>query len=88
MQKITIAFPYFRNGVSTMTVRELFNFITDLSITTENLDEYLERAMQISSQRSHTEVSEKEKIDEEVSVWYLPPSINCKPTATVYIRSY
>ena len=56
----------FRNGVSTMTVKELFDFITDLSITEENLDEYLDRAMQISSQRSHHEVSEQEKIDEEV----------------------
>ena len=49
-----------------MTVKELFDFITDLSITEENLDEYLDRAMQISSQRSHHEVSEQEKIDEEV----------------------
>ena len=51
-----------------MTIKELFDFITDLSITAENLDEYLERAMQISSQRSHTEITEKEKIDEEVNV--------------------
>ena len=49
-----------------MTLKELFDFITDLSITAENLDEYLDRAMQISSQRSHHEVSEQEKIDEEV----------------------
>ncbi len=50
-----------------MTVKELFDFITDLSITVDNLDEYLDRAMQISAQRSHQETSQQEKVDEEVS---------------------
>ena len=50
-----------------MTVKELFDFITDLSITVENLDAYLQRAMQISSQRSHHDLTEQEKIDEEVT---------------------
>ncbi len=51
-----------------MTVKELFDFITDLAITAHNLDEYLERAMKISSERSHHEVTEQEKIDEEVKI--------------------
>ncbi len=52
-----------------MTVKELFDFITDLAITENNLDEYLERAMIISSERSHHDVTEQEKIDEEVLIW-------------------
>ncbi len=51
-----------------MTVRELFDFVTDLAITAHNLDAYLERAMTISAERSHEEVSEQSKIDEEVGV--------------------
>ena len=50
-----------------MTIKELFDFVTDLSITSDNIDDYLERAMTISSQRTIDEISEQEKIDEEVS---------------------
>lgn len=49
-----------------MTVKELFDFITDLNITQENINSYLEHAMAISSSRSPDERSAKEKIDEEV----------------------
>ena len=49
-----------------MTIKELFDFITDLSITEENIDEYLDKAMSISSSRTYQDVSEQEKIDEEV----------------------
>ncbi|XP_055886100.1 serine/threonine-protein kinase RIO1-like isoform X1 [Biomphalaria glabrata] len=55
-----------RKNVPTMTVKELFEFVTDSSITTENIDAYLEQAMKISSERSAEEISEQEKIDEEV----------------------
>ncbi len=55
-----------RNAVCTMTVKELFDFITDVSITTDNLDAYLEHAMEVTSQRTVEEVSAQEKVDEEV----------------------
>ncbi len=56
-----------------MTIKELFDFITDLSINPDNMDDYLDRAMEISSQRSLEDITDQEKIDEEVyicSVWH------------------
>lgn len=32
-----------KHGVAAMTVRELFDFITDPSITSQNMDRYLEK---------------------------------------------
>lgn len=32
-----------KHGVAVMTVRELFDFITDPSITCHNIDQYLEK---------------------------------------------
>ncbi|XP_038057076.1 serine/threonine-protein kinase RIO1-like [Patiria miniata] len=58
---------YFRkNGVCTMTVRELFDFVTDPNINKDNIDEYLEKAMELASERSEQQQSEQEKVDEEV----------------------
>ncbi|XP_072017607.1 serine/threonine-protein kinase RIO1-like [Amphiura filiformis] len=58
---------YFRkNGVCTMTVRELFDFVTDPNINSSNMDDYLEQAMERVAQRSQSEITEQEKIDEEV----------------------
>ncbi|XP_064624994.1 serine/threonine-protein kinase RIO1-like [Lineus longissimus] len=58
---------YFRkNGVSTMTVRELFDYITDPSITTDNADDYLDKIMEVTSHRTIDDITEQEKIDEEV----------------------
>ncbi|KAK6179942.1 hypothetical protein SNE40_012187 [Patella caerulea] len=58
---------YFKKlGVSTMTVKELFDFITDVSITTDNIDDYLEKAMTTSSNRNIDDITAQEKIDEEV----------------------
>ena len=49
-----------------MTTKELFDFITDLSITEDNLDDYLDRAMVITASRTHEDVTEQEKVDEQV----------------------
>lgn len=58
---------YFRkNGVCTMTIKELFDFVTDVSITEDNMEDYLEQAMIIASSRSLEEVSQQDKVDEEV----------------------
>ena len=46
-----------------MTVKELFDFVTDPTIREANIDEYLEKAMQISSNRA---LQENEKVDDEV----------------------
>lgn len=34
---------FVKHGVAVMTVRELFDFITDPSITCHNMDQYLEK---------------------------------------------
>ena len=50
-----------------MTVKELFDFIIDTNITAANMDSYLDYAMEKASQRTVQEVTEQEKVDEEVS---------------------
>ena len=49
-----------------MTLKELFDFVTDISITADNLDSYLDQAMQISSERTIEDVTQQDKIDEAV----------------------
>ncbi|KYO34679.1 serine/threonine-protein kinase RIO1 [Alligator mississippiensis] len=62
--------------VAVMTVRELFEFITDPSITSENLDAYLSRAMEVASQRTEEERSSQDKVDEEVfKKAYIPRTL-------------
>jgi len=53
-----------------MTVKELFDFVTDLSITDDNVDDYLEKAQEIASQRTLEETTAQEKIDEEVELCF------------------
>ena len=52
----------------TLTVKELFDFVTDVSITASNLDDYLDRLMDVASSRSLQDLTAQEKIDEEVWV--------------------
>ncbi|KAG2458388.1 serine/threonine-protein kinase RIO1 isoform X1 [Polypterus senegalus] len=63
--------------VAVMTVRELFEFVTDPSITNENIDDYLEKAMEIASSRTAEERSNQDKVDEEVfKKAYIPRTLN------------
>lgn len=58
---------YFRKkGVPTMKVQELFNFIVDQSITKENRSEYLDKMKEVASQRPVGQLTDQEKVDEEV----------------------
>ncbi|XP_019398569.1 PREDICTED: serine/threonine-protein kinase RIO1 isoform X1 [Crocodylus porosus] len=68
---------FFRKyDVAVMTVRELFEFITDPSITSENLDAYLSKAMEVASQRTEEERSSQDKVDEEVfKKAYIPRTL-------------
>ncbi|XP_054720137.1 serine/threonine-protein kinase RIO1-like [Uloborus diversus] len=64
-------------GVPVMTVRELFEFVTDPNITDQNMDCYLEKAQEIAANRSEQEVPEEAKIDEEVfKQAYIPKRLN------------
>ncbi|XP_062986417.1 serine/threonine-protein kinase RIO1 [Elgaria multicarinata webbii] len=63
-------------NVAVMTVRELFEFVTDPSITSENMDAYLEKAMEISSGRTEEERSNQDNVDEEVfKKAYIPRTL-------------
>jgi hypothetical protein len=53
-----------KKGVAVMKVKELFDFITDPTVTESNMDDYLRKAMEITSNREN--MTEKEKVDDEV----------------------
>ncbi|CAL8368355.1 unnamed protein product [Boreogadus saida] len=67
---------FLKRGVAVMTIRELFEFITDPSINSDNINEYLERAMDISSDRTVQERSDQDWVDEEVfKKAYIPRTL-------------
>ena len=49
-----------------MTVKELFDFITDPTITDNNRDAYLDKMSERTAARTLEEVTAQEQIDEEV----------------------
>ncbi|GAB1601211.1 serine/threonine-protein kinase RIO1-like [Argonauta hians] len=55
-----------KHSVCGLTVKELFDFVTDTSITNSNVDDYLEKAMAITSDRTLEEINQQDKVDEEV----------------------
>ncbi|XP_056148752.1 serine/threonine-protein kinase RIO1 [Lampris incognitus] len=65
-----------KRGVAVMTVRELFDFVTDPSITTDNINQYLEKAMVLATERTAEERSNQERVDEEVfKKAYIPRTL-------------
>uniref|UniRef100_G3SWC9 Serine/threonine-protein kinase RIO1 n=1 Tax=Loxodonta africana TaxID=9785 RepID=G3SWC9_LOXAF len=68
---------FLKHSVAVMTVRELFEFVTDPSVTHENMDAYLSKAMEIASQRTSEERSSQDHVDEEVfKRAYIPRTLN------------
>uniref|UniRef100_A0A8C8J0Y1 Serine/threonine-protein kinase RIO1 n=1 Tax=Oncorhynchus tshawytscha TaxID=74940 RepID=A0A8C8J0Y1_ONCTS len=57
---------FLKRGVAAMTLRELFEFVTDPSITSSNINLYLEKAMDIASERTAEERSNQDSVNEEV----------------------
>ncbi|XP_055614351.1 serine/threonine-protein kinase RIO1 [Uranotaenia lowii] len=55
-----------KKEVSTMTVKELFDFITDATITEANMEDCLETISDKISNRSFDEFTEQQKLEEEV----------------------
>uniref|UniRef100_A0A182QN25 Serine/threonine-protein kinase RIO1 n=1 Tax=Anopheles farauti TaxID=69004 RepID=A0A182QN25_9DIPT len=55
-----------KRDVSTMTVKELFDFITDASITEDRVEERLEEISERIANRSFDEFTEQQKLDEAV----------------------
>lgn len=58
--------------MSTLTVKELFDFVTDATITEDNIDLYLEKVMTLASERSTDDITEQQKVDEEVKTIQSP----------------
>lgn len=66
-----------KREVATMTVKELFDFITDPTINDSNLDEYLEKMSEQIADRDVNAITEQEKIDEEVfKKAYIPKRLD------------
>lgn len=66
-----------KKGVATLTTRELFDFVTDPSISKDNIDECLAKLNDLAASRSYEALTEQEKIDEEVfKSAYIPQRLN------------
>ncbi|XP_051990716.1 serine/threonine-protein kinase RIO1-like [Xyrauchen texanus] len=66
-----------KHNVAVMTVRELFEFVTDPSITSDNINEYMDKAMEMTSERTAEERSNQDQVDEEVfKRAYIPRTLN------------
>ena len=57
---------FHRKDVCTMSVKELFDFVTDITITQENIDEYLDKVQQRAVSRGHSEKTAEESVTEAV----------------------
>uniref|UniRef100_A0A673APM3 Serine/threonine-protein kinase RIO1 n=1 Tax=Sphaeramia orbicularis TaxID=375764 RepID=A0A673APM3_9TELE len=67
---------FVKRGVAVMTIRELFDFITDPSVTKTNLDQYLSKAMLVAAQRTAQQRSDQDAVDEEVfKKAYIPRTL-------------
>lgn len=65
-----------KRAVAVMTIRELFDFITDPSITGSNIQPYLDKVMTMASERTTEQRSAQDCIDEEVfKQVYIPRTL-------------
>lgn len=66
-----------KKGVCTLTVKELFDFVTDTTITEYNIDNYLDQAMTLTSSRTPDDETEQQKVDEQVfKNSYIPRTLD------------
>lgn len=74
-----------KKGVATMTVKELFDFITDITVTEVNMEEYLDK---ISEKLSSVEpLTQNQKTDEEVfKKAYIPKTLNQVNDYFIYLK--
>jgi len=69
---------FHRNGVCVMSMKELFDFVTDPTISDSNIDEYLDKMQEIVMARNANNdgVTAQQKIDEEVfKQVYIPRTL-------------
>src|SRR5690606_1485448 len=56
-----------RSGIDNcMTIRRLFEFVTDSNITEENMDRYLQKMEELAEKRNETGITAEDEVDEEV----------------------
>ena len=55
-----------KHNVSTMTVKELFEFVTDPTLDDNNVDEYLDRIQEKAVNRNINDINQQDVVDEEV----------------------
>ena len=68
---------FMKNNVSVLTTKELFDFVTDPSITGCNIEECIASLMEKASQRSPNDFTAEEKISEEVFMKsFIPKSLD------------
>ena len=68
---------FHRNRVCVMTLRELFDFITDPTITDKNIASYLDRAQEKAFSRTHYKPSAEQEISDAVfHEVYIPRTLN------------
>lgn len=66
-----------KKEVATLTIRELFDFITDPNIGPDNIDTYLAKLNEIASRRTRQECNEQDKLDDEVfKSAYIPQRLD------------
>ncbi|KAK2555338.1 Serine/threonine-protein kinase RIO1 [Acropora cervicornis] len=66
-----------KNGVCVMTVKELFDFVTDPNINDGNMEDYLEKAQSIAANRDVTSNNPEEIVKEEVfKKVYIPRTLD------------
>ena len=66
-----------KKNVCTMTVKELFEFATDPTVTDENIDDYLEKAQERAASRDESELEKQNVVDEEVfKSAYIPRTLD------------
>ncbi|KAI0209867.1 Serine/threonine-protein kinase RIO1 [Lamellibrachia satsuma] len=66
-----------RKGVCGMTMKELFDFVTDPTIDDDNITAYLDRAMEMASQRTVEDITEQQKVEEQVfKQAYIPRTLD------------
>ena len=68
-----------KKGVAAMNLKELFDFVTDITITEDNIDQYLDKIMKIAGERSHDDTADKDLDKKEEEIFknsYIPRTLS------------
>lgn len=68
---------FMKNGVSVLTTKELFDFVTDPSVTDDNLEDCIQKLMEQAGTRSIADLTAEEQVDAEVFMkTFIPKSLD------------